>query len=615
MIASITISGAGPIEQGRYDLDPQGVTHIRGPSESGKTTMLNLVCFVLWGTDRDGKPFPVECVREGSKRASVELTLKTGSTISRTLDPRRNQMRALQKRGMAAPQVFGSEETMREALGVLGDQRNRYIVVPFAWQALAEGPGGGRGLRDLLAGLVEGGSGAIVRELMGAAYRDGDDLVSEQLAVANRRGTKRDHEQHTGRLASIRERVSSLGRRIEELVAPAPEDLEQAQAVMQAAKAWSEHGARAKAWEQTEGRRSESARLAELWTTERDKLAAEEPPNPVDLLGQVREWEEAHATEQAEQRRLDAQAHAEQRLLAEEKAALASCEEKVAGIDQVPCKGMELRHVKLGTVECGKCKYLVDAYAAALRLEDLRVSVKRICLDVQTAETKAATVAGKVAESARKLSEARARMDEATSRRQAWEKRMRELGAAPSAPAAHPEPEAPTIPRPTEEAQRQAAATLAQADGVARDRRMLGQELTLERGNLTRAEETGARLERDVAHDEALVDALRRAPTLLAERGLALLGDLGPVSVRFDDDKGGSRVLVDGRDAREPLVSRGRLTYADSLLRAGLRRALRRLWLPVWVDNAQDWSGAFDIEGPAVLCWTMSEAMRMEVVR
>ena len=128
MIASITISGAGPIEQGRYDLDPQGVTHIRGPSESGKTTMLNLVCFVLWGTDRDGKPFPVECVREGSKRASVELTLKTGSTISRTLDPRRNQMRALQKRGMAAPQVFGSEETMREALGVLGDQRNRYIV-------------------------------------------------------------------------------------------------------------------------------------------------------------------------------------------------------------------------------------------------------------------------------------------------------------------------------------------------------------------------------------------------------------------------------------------------------------------------------------------------------
>jgi hypothetical protein len=87
------------------------------------------------------------------------------------------------------------------------------------------------------------------------------------------------------------------------------------------------------------------------------------------------------------------------------------------------------------------------------------------------------------------------------------------------------------------------------------------------------------------------------------------------VSVVFEPDKGGSRVLVDGRDAREPLVSRGRLTYADSLLRAGLRRALRRLWLPVWVDNTQDWSGAFDIEGPAVLCSTTSEARRMEVMR
>jgi hypothetical protein len=208
-------------------------------------------------------------------------------------------------------------------------------------------------------------------------------------------------------------------------------------------------------------------------------------------------------------------------------------------------------------------------------------------------------------------------MDASTGRRQAWEKRLRELGPAPSAPAAHPEPEAPrACPRPTEEEARLAETTLAQADGVARDRRTLGQELTLERGNLTRAEETGARLELDVAHDEALVDALRRAPTLLAERGLALLGDLGPVSVVFEPDKGGSRVLVDGRDAREPLVSRGRLTWADCLLRAGLRRALRRPWLPVWVDNAQDWSGAFDhIEGPAVLCSTSSEARRMEVVR
>jgi hypothetical protein len=451
---------------------------------------------------------------------------------------------------------------------------------------------------------------------MGAAYRDGDDLVSEQLAVANRRGTKRDHEQHTGRLASIRERVFLLGRRIEELVAPAPEDLEQAQAVVQAAKAWAEHDIRAKAWEQTEGRRAESARLAELWAAERAKLTAEEPPNPVDLLGQMRRMEEAHAAVQAEQRRLDAQAHAEQRLLGEKKVDLASCEEMVEGIDQVPCRGMELLHVKLGAVECGRCQYLTDAYAAADRLEDLRLSVETLGVSAQASETQAAVAAGKVAQAAAKLSEARVKMDASTGRRQAWEKRLRELGAAPSAPAANPEPEAPTSPRPTEEEARLAETTLAQADGVARDRRTLGQELTLERGNLTRAEETGARLELDVAHDEALVDALRRAPTLLAERGLALLGDLGPVSVVFEPDKGGSRVLVDGRDAREPLVSRGRLTWADCLLRAGLRRALRRPWLPVWVDNAQDWSGAFDhIEGPAVLCSTSSEARRMEVVR
>ena len=50
-------------------------------------------------------------------------------------------------------------------------------------------------------------------------------------------------------------------------------------------------------------------------------------------------------------------------------------------------------------------------------------------------------------------------------------------------------------------------------------------------------------------------------------------------------------VLIDGRP--HGLASRGRRIYADLVLRLTLRRALRMTWFPVFVDDAQCWSGGW----------------------
>jgi hypothetical protein len=103
----------------------------------------------------------------------------------------------------------------------------------------------------------------------------------------------------------------------------------------------------------------------------------------------------------------------------------------------------------------------------------------------------------------------------------------------------------------------------------------------------------------NAAHEraEALVTAIRGAPAKLLPYAVQALGDLGPVAIQPDGD--GCRVLIAGWPWRE--ASAGQLIHADLHLRLALRRALGCPWLPVVVDNVQDWSGAWpEVAGPSI---------------
>ena len=146
-------------------------------------------------------------------------------------------------------------------------------------------------------------------------------------------------------------------------------------------------------------------------------------------------------------------------------------------------------------------------------------------------------------------------------------------------------------------------------DAAARRQQRLA-DLDTARRLLGDAEAALEQAEGEVARCEALVDVIRRAPSMALEASVAALGELGPVNVVLTE-KGGAQVLVDGRPWH--LASTGRQIVADVWFRAALRRALKAPWFPLVVDQRQSVGGQ-DCPTPAP-CWVLTTtegALRVE---
>ncbi len=180
---------------------------------------------------------------------------------------------------------------------------------------------------------------------------------------------------------------------------------------------------------------------------------------------------------------------------------------------------------------------------------------------------------------------------------------MRALGMRPKVPEELASPVAPAVPRPD-------PGTLAPA--LARGAAM---ERSRERGRVAKALDSARvehrRLEGEATRLDALLEAVRGAPSAVAARQAAALGDLGPVSLHFGDSPA-VEVRVDGRPWW--LASRGRLVVADVWLRAALRRVSGLSW-PIFVDNVQDVAGQpLPSPGsPVVWLRTTEGALRVQV--
>lgn len=579
MFTSIRIEGLGPHEDATLDLDPAGLTEIVGPSEAGKSTVIDALSLALWGTTGFGKPVPAEAIRDGAKGCTVTLTSRSGTT----LQVRRTRKGATTRE--KSGESYSSAAAWAKALGPLGKDAARIAAVPRAWLDLAAGPGGGRPLRDLIAGLSGEGSdlrGEVARLMAPAELRRTDPL-DEQAAASNRAGANKARDEARGALRALD---------VPDEAPALPPDTTEAEATVKAAGLWAaydvaieEHRRAAEAVE------AASAAHAD-WCRRRDALG-KRPEVDEDAARQARD-----GVAQARARVEDA------------RAVLARAEAEVEFLTGAPDRELEAARAEVAGLEaagdtCPTCDR-PGWSAAAAKLEQARARLAEIeerrGVALRTARGKAADSRGTLGALEIRLTEAEAAVPD-TSAAAEWDRAAAALGQAPVVGHAPRPPQAPKVERPHADAVDAARDLLDLARearaAVAAHERAAAARAT----RVAEAEQALATAEAEAARLDALVSAVRRAPTEIARRQLAALGDLGPVGIEFTE-KGGAEVLVDGRPWW--CASSGRQVVADLWLRAGIRRALgAAAWLPLVVDDASLWSGEWpETGGPVVMLRT-----------
>lgn len=615
MIRAIRIRGLGPHVDTTLDLDPRGVTEIEGRSEAGKTTILDAITFALWGQNRAGRPLHLSQVHDDATELEVELVLSNGATIERALrtNAKGERVTVRKLRG----QEYTLEREWTAAMKGLGEHSEtlRQILVPQAWTDLTGAPGNGRRLRNLLAGLlgvddIEG----TVRDLLaevGHEWAKGDALHPHDAEDQRRRARKaRDEAQ--GVVTAYAAAVSKL----ESEPVASPGDAEVARGIVEAARAWEAHDRALDLWTEHEERRGRALEDLEGW---RARVEALGPEPSGDAVEEARRLEQEYtaarnrieAARRAKReafewrdRALSDLARAEDddrwhppiRLTEKRNAARRELQEAQSGDGPASCPACQLchEHARGTDAAVAEARKRIEQADAAYDEAEARLQTERAQLAEQArAEVEAATDA--IAEAERKLTQAETDLAVLRERRAEsggdpvanWRNRRAQIGREPEVPAERPRPAEPDAPRPPEEDVEQARAELAEADRAAGAAEQRAKDLRQAKTELAEARKVYVAAESEAERCDSLVDAVRRAPTVIAQRRADAFGDLGPVELVWEGE--GVEVLVDGRPW--DLASDGRLVVADAYLRAGIRRLLGiRSW-PIVIDRAQAVAG------------------------
>lgn len=627
MIRRLSIRGLGPHDHQTIKFeDPLGVTTIRGASETGKTTLITAVCFVLWGIDARGRKMQTSRIRDGADECRVELELTSGTKLTRTLkrEPRRTIRVMNNKLGT---KEYRTEPEWRGALRSLGSKPKalRYVLVPHAWQKLADGEGGGRPLRDLLANILpKADKIAVIRRLMGAEFREGDP-VSNDDALDLRRRTKLDAATQRGdfiRLCALNDETTA---QVDDGV---PEEPTAAREVVALEYAWAAFAPISAQFEQHLDALEVAVEARKDWERRRAEIG--DRPEGGENAGFLRSARDAaRQSVRACQQQLQS-AQLERRALVERQGVLRAGTQPDAGYLR-DCENAfdALRDAASVKDEaddvCPTCER--DGWDGAREAAQLQHDEAATAhadalrrLGAREEELAASDAAGMLAmeqTKAENAGEIDALEDQLEARQSALETAEAKLAAAAlgrapvvqydaAVKALGPKPEAipiqdaplgPTADRPAAgdvAAAREAVAEYERAVGAQAQREANSAEVAQ---HLDTSEGLMTGLEAECERLEALVEAVRRAPSIAAAEQMATLGDLGPVTINLPEE-GGAEVLVDGRpyDA----ASTGRLLIADLHFRRGLRKALKVLKLPLFVDCVQNWSGTIPQFRPAV---------------
>jgi len=568
MLQQLTVSGLGPHKDFTAQFNPSGRTVVTGPSESGKTSILEAITFCLWGRSWGGK-FRAEAIHDGMSKAVVEMVLDSGRRIRRSVTRSRSQKRSITIG--EETEEYGTEAKFLEALGDLGRDIDvlRVVLAPMEWVPMVSG--NARAFRDLLTSIlpdadVAGEVERLVAEA-GQSLEDGDTALTEKEVMAKRLAAKKQRDEAQGRLDAAEERLATL--RANEPV------LDEAQAVdpeiLEAASQWAEYDRKVGASEA----RTAAEEALRRWQESRTALG-DEPA-----------WEEAYAG--ADQRLQQAQWAANQTMQLYQQAygqyqTVATQLQQFAGIDPTICPTCQRPGWEAGEQYVQQLTAFQGQVQAAF--EEANAKYQAANQELQLA------------------SEFAARARDATLKRAAWRDQLGRLGKEPELPPVPDDaPERPEVKRPDPDLLTRAQATLRASAAFEGAFKQWSDSVEAAKATVEKESQRLADASREYERLSALLDAVRAAPSTVAEKQALALGDLGPVTLEFGENPA-VEVLIDARPWW--LASRGRQVVADMWLRAAIRRVLEKEWLLLVVDNIQDVGGQPlpDIDGPVMLLQT-----------
>lgn len=551
MIRSVDIYDLGPHARATVAFGT-GTTRVSGPSESGKSALVEAVCFALWGKTSDGTRFPEALIRDGAPGVAVELQLDDQRVVRRTLGRTGDGERAIDGRALA------SEAAFARALGPLGDARiGQLVMVPLAWTVLARA--NARPLRDLVLELLPGSDPAEevarrVHEVGHTLRAPAEARLDEKQVAKLRRDARKSRDEAEGRRQALAERTDALASQIS--AQPADD------AVVALHRAWLAWDAADARYQAAAAHQLAAREAARSWDLRAAALG--DAPEPVDLSSAERDAKLAEA------------ALAEAREAWRERSGRVKVAREHA--DAFVHPGV--------CPTCGR-----DGWDHGVQVaEQARGEADRAARELDGLAEK-----GREARSRAEAATAvLARVREADARRRAYGQGRDALGPRPVVPPEPVAPRPPELPRPPAGALEGIEARLQRIADLEEARRAV-----------TEAAQIHGRLVAEAERLDVLLTAVREAPSAVVARQQQRLGDLGPVSLVLGIDPA-IEVRIDGRPWWT--ASRGRLVVADLWLRAALRRAWG-VTVPLFVDNVQDVAGQPlpDVEGPVVLLRTVEQ--------
>lgn len=625
MFQTIRIQGLGPHDDITVDLDPRGDNWIEGPSEAGKTMVIEAIAFCLWGLDASGAKFPPSLIREGYDECAVTLTTAKGTEFERRM--RRTRGKKLLARKGGEETSFTKEDDFREALGPLGADVEVFglILAPMRWVDMMNGTSEKqRALRDALTRhLASEDPLAVVAQLMAPHKLLPNDPTDEKTAKAARAAAKSERDQAIGSIETWEERLEL----VEEPVGDAPTAgaVTAARATLDAAEAWRRYATLEARWQAGQ---DQAARLV-AWTEQREKLG----DRPDDNAAKVTEAEADLADRQAAVRDARQLVATAERELGSRQAAVARIDHERQRFDPdtLPesrdVQGLEHERDQIAaTLEkhggdvCPHCQRggwddgVADREALEARLADTKAQIAEAAkalaranaakdeafkADIDKAVAAVEEAEQNLAAERERLVEAEAALacvqevldgaKAAGAEAREWDAALRALGPKPAASDTTDAPAEPSARKPTGAEVGIAQDVLRQADEAEGQRKKTEADAAEYRAGLERALAKKAEAEAEHARLDALVDAIRRAPSVIASKQVAMFGDLGPVGLDFPAEGSPVHITVDGREWR--CASDGRRVVADMWFRAALRRVIRAPWMTMGVDRAQEVGG------------------------
>lgn len=653
MIRTISVQGLGPHENTTIQLDPKGRSDVTGPSEIGKSQLVEAVCFAFFGVDTLGKPFDATSIRDGMNEAAVELTLANGVSIFRSVRLTDKGARVITRKMTGKDGETHVIKTEKDWLSLLAEKRfpspqlMRLVMAPFAWIPLAHGEGDGRPLRDALTKVLpKADLRQVIAELMkerNASMMKGDP-ISEARAKESRLRANKERDEALGKVHGIK---GLLDAGADDQVEPADDEaIKAAHSLSDAAGLWSDYDDAHGRWEGREEQRARQEVDLEEWR-ERAAALGDQPDGDAGALQRAREAEVSAVSAYDKARKAVRAVEHDQFGAIDERATL-----RARDVSTVPAVFLEgtngarrrlsdaMAALESGDV-CPTCKR--DGWES--RVEDLTKERAGAEEAVAAAETAIAAqrerltverdealvdVANRLQELGKEFTRTTGLMETAESKQEKaraelaqaiaanvgatdWERAKSALGDEP--PAAIDKEEAPAIPaggKPTDEAKAAALATLEQQAKLIGKKEQRSADTNKVQAGLTAAEHALEEAKAEAARLDVLVDCVRAAPSVAIRRQLAALGDLGCVSLELPEG-GGCLVRVDGR--RWSAASTGRQVVADALFRAGIRRAMKTGYLQIFVDLVSSVGGqpAAPIADPVVLLRT-NDSDNLEVL-